>query len=235
MRGPSPSGLKIGFSPDLGYAVVDSDVARIVEDAARAFERLGHRLMPVRGGPPDLVSEWGLLSTFEIGARIAPLLPEHEAEFTRGVMRTIQIARGIDQAWWGETARKRAALVRWVAKTFSEFDLLAHSHRALRSTARKGTFPVRDRRPPPAGFGRRRDDDPVQPVVESGGQRARRDLAQPVSRWAFRSSAHNTATTWFCSPPAPSSASAPGIPTGPEAKVISVTTLGHARKHRDGM
>jgi aspartyl-tRNA(Asn)/glutamyl-tRNA(Gln) amidotransferase subunit A len=36
--------LRIGFSPDLGYAAVQSDVAAVVEDAARGFEKLGHRV-----------------------------------------------------------------------------------------------------------------------------------------------------------------------------------------------
>ena len=33
MNEPLPAGLRIGFSPDLGYAVVQSDVAAAVEDA----------------------------------------------------------------------------------------------------------------------------------------------------------------------------------------------------------
>ena len=43
-----PPALRIGFSPDLGYAVVQSDVAAAVEDAVQVFERLGHRVEPHR-------------------------------------------------------------------------------------------------------------------------------------------------------------------------------------------
>ncbi len=53
LREALPS-LRIGFSPDLGYAVVQSDVADVVAGAAHEFERLGHRLELVKGGPPDM-------------------------------------------------------------------------------------------------------------------------------------------------------------------------------------
>src|SRR5262249_23343293 len=47
-----PGVLRIGFSPDLGYAVVQSDVAAAVEDAVQVFLRLGPRLAPLACGPP---------------------------------------------------------------------------------------------------------------------------------------------------------------------------------------
>jgi aspartyl-tRNA(Asn)/glutamyl-tRNA(Gln) amidotransferase subunit A len=153
LRGPLPSGLRIGFSPDLGYAVVDSEIAKIVEEAAQTFAKLGHRLSPVRGGPPDLAGEWGLFSMYEIGGRIAPLLPRHEAEFSNGLMRTIAIARGMDPAWLGETARKRAALVRWVAEIFSEYDLLLTPTVPYDPPPAKGPLPseTEGRRQTPSG------------------------------------------------------------------------------------
>jgi aspartyl-tRNA(Asn)/glutamyl-tRNA(Gln) amidotransferase subunit A len=153
LRGPPPNGLKIGFSPDLGYAIVDSEIGKIVEEAAQVFAKLGHRLSLVKGGPPDLAGEWGLFSMYEVGARIAPLLPEHESEFTHGVMRTIHIARGMDQAWLGEAARKRAALVRWVAEIFSEFDLLLTPTVPYDPPPAKGPLPseTEGRRQTPSG------------------------------------------------------------------------------------
>jgi len=37
-----PSGLKIAYSPDLGYVKVEKDVAERVAEAVGAFEELGH-------------------------------------------------------------------------------------------------------------------------------------------------------------------------------------------------
>jgi Asp-tRNA(Asn)/Glu-tRNA(Gln) amidotransferase A subunit family amidase len=39
-----PRGLRIGWSGDLGYAVVQRDVGEIAYDAARVFADLGHEL-----------------------------------------------------------------------------------------------------------------------------------------------------------------------------------------------
>src|SRR4030095_2931467 len=66
-----PAGTRFGWSPDLGYAVVQSDVAAVAEDAAQAFEKLGHRLVPIAGGPPELGREWGLLGSFELRAHLS--------------------------------------------------------------------------------------------------------------------------------------------------------------------
>ena len=70
--------LRIGFSPDLGYAVVQSDVAAAVEDAVQVFARLGHRVDRVAGGPPELGRAWGLLGAFLLGARLREVLAGRE-------------------------------------------------------------------------------------------------------------------------------------------------------------
>ena len=62
--------LRIGFSPDLGYAVVQSDVAAAVEDAA---QRLREARPPARGGRRAvrraLGREWGLLGALRARRR----------------------------------------------------------------------------------------------------------------------------------------------------------------------
>src|SRR5262245_14935099 len=56
--------LRIGFSPDLGYAVVQSDVAAAVEAGARVLESLGHGLSMLPDGPPMIGPQWGVLGSF---------------------------------------------------------------------------------------------------------------------------------------------------------------------------
>src|SRR5690606_38066561 len=47
-----PQGLRIAYAPDLGYAVVQSDVAEVVGEAVHAFEALGHHVELLKDGPP---------------------------------------------------------------------------------------------------------------------------------------------------------------------------------------
>src|SRR5882724_465999 len=66
VRKPLERKLRIAFSADLGYAVVQSDIAAIVEEGARVFERFGHSVSALRGGPVQMNGEWGLLTAFEV-------------------------------------------------------------------------------------------------------------------------------------------------------------------------
>src|SRR6185503_11483996 len=78
-----PADVVVGWSPDLGYAVVQSDVAAAVEDGLRVFERRGHRIERIAAGLPPLGREWGRLSSFEIASRLHALLPARAADFGR--------------------------------------------------------------------------------------------------------------------------------------------------------
>jgi aspartyl-tRNA(Asn)/glutamyl-tRNA(Gln) amidotransferase subunit A len=140
-RRPIDRKLRIAYSPDLGYAVVQSDVAAAVEDAVRVLERLGHGVHAITGGPPEMNGEWGILSAFEIGARIAPLRPEHDAEFGRGLMETLVYVDSVSQRLWGALGEKRVALAAWCARIFSEYDLLVTPTVPYDPPPARGPFP----------------------------------------------------------------------------------------------
>jgi aspartyl-tRNA(Asn)/glutamyl-tRNA(Gln) amidotransferase subunit A len=133
--------LRIGYSPDLGYAVVQSDVAAVVEDAVRVFEKLGHSVRAIDGGPPEMGAQWGLLTAFEVGARIAGLRPEHEAKFGRALMDTLRYVEAMTQNMWGEISRNRAKVVEWCAKAFADFDLLVTPTVPYDPPPARGPFP----------------------------------------------------------------------------------------------
>lgn len=61
LTGASVSGLRIAFSPTLGYAQVDPDVAGVVAKAAAAFEDLGAKVDEVDPGFPDPVDDFQVL------------------------------------------------------------------------------------------------------------------------------------------------------------------------------
>ena len=52
LREALPTDLVVGWSPDLGYAVVQADVAAAVEDGLRFFERRGHRIERITDRAP---------------------------------------------------------------------------------------------------------------------------------------------------------------------------------------
>ena len=125
VRQPLPAGLRIGVSMDLGYAVVQSDVAAGVEDAARVFEKLGHTLEPVSGGPPELGRTWSLLGAFLMASHLESHLKGREHLLGRGLLAGVEIARReMTPARFGELAALRAGVVDWCASVFDRYDLL---------------------------------------------------------------------------------------------------------------
>lgn len=116
--------LRIAVSHELGYAVVQSDVAACFADAVRVFESLGHTLEDVSGGPPDATAHWALLNAYELAGRIAAELEGREADVTRGLMEGMRWAANVTPRWWAELERLRGGVVAWAAELFSRYDLL---------------------------------------------------------------------------------------------------------------
>ncbi len=147
-----PAGTRFGFSPDLGSAVVQSDVAAVVEDAAHAFERAGHRLVPIAGGPPPLGAAWGLLGSFQLLARLGKYLPEREKDFGRAFLRGVLAGRDMTPERFGEINRQRNELNAWCADVFSRVDFLVTPTVPFDPPPAKGPFPseIEGRKLPPA-------------------------------------------------------------------------------------
>jgi aspartyl-tRNA(Asn)/glutamyl-tRNA(Gln) amidotransferase subunit A len=119
-----PDGLRIGWSPDLGYAVVQSDIAEVAFEASRVFEELGHRIEDLREPLPELGWDWGMLGAFEKLSELHALLPEHEHEFGRSFIRGVKAGSRMTPELWGDLRLRREQLNRWCADVFSRFDLL---------------------------------------------------------------------------------------------------------------
>jgi aspartyl-tRNA(Asn)/glutamyl-tRNA(Gln) amidotransferase subunit A len=141
VRKPLSNKLRIAYSPDLGYAVVQSDVAAAVEEHARVFEKLGHAVKPITGGPPLMGREWGVLGTFELAARLHELLPEHEQEFGRTFVSGVKMAWQVNPEIWGKGAKLRMQLNNWAAELFDQFDLLITPTVPYDPPPARGPFP----------------------------------------------------------------------------------------------
>lgn len=119
-----PRGLRIAWSPDLGFATVQSDVAEVVEEAVHAFESHGHTIEQIEDGPPEPGRDWLLMGALDQLSKIGPLLPEHEEEFGRSYLRGVKAGASMTPERWGEFRKRREALNRWCADLFDRYDLL---------------------------------------------------------------------------------------------------------------
>jgi len=136
-----PSGLRIGWSSDLGFAVVQSDVAEVAYDASRVFGELGHGLEDLEGAPPQMGRAWGLVGAFELLGRLDALLPERESEFGRAFINGVKTGRSMTPQRWAEIRRLRQQLNLWCAQTFERFDLLLTPTVPFDPPPARGPFP----------------------------------------------------------------------------------------------
>lgn len=141
LREPLPGSLRIGYSPDLGYAAVQSDVAAAVQEGVEVFGALGHRVEDLKGGPPAAGAEWGLMGSFETASAIHHLIPEHEAEFGRSFLAGVKGAWNMTPEWWGDAAKKRQALNAWCGEVFDRYDLLITPTVPFDPVPARGPFP----------------------------------------------------------------------------------------------
>ena len=117
-------GKKIAYSPDLGHARVDPDVAVLVRKAAERFAELGASVEEVKtpwAAPgPDLVRFfWSAHQT-----RLQPYLKEWESRMDPGLVACIKASENVSVAEY-QAARERkmpyiAAIHRW----FEDWDFL---------------------------------------------------------------------------------------------------------------
>jgi Asp-tRNA(Asn)/Glu-tRNA(Gln) amidotransferase A subunit family amidase len=142
LKSPLGRKLKFAYSPDFGYAVVQSDVAALVEDGVRLFERLGHSVKQISGGPPDMNGEWGILSAFEIGASLHAHRPARDADFGRALLETFKYTENMSQPLWGSMMDKRARVIEFFAGVFDEYDAIITPTTPYDAPPAKGPFPT---------------------------------------------------------------------------------------------
>jgi len=150
-----PKPLRFGYAPDFGYAVVQSDVSAAVENGVRMFEKMGHLVEEVKGGPPLIGMDWNLISSFENVSRLHPLLPEHEADFGQAYMTVLKNVWNMTPERWGEAARKRNQVNDWCAEFFSRCDILITPTVSYDPPPAKGPYPeeTEGRKQVPAAVG----------------------------------------------------------------------------------
>jgi aspartyl-tRNA(Asn)/glutamyl-tRNA(Gln) amidotransferase subunit A len=117
-------GLKVGFSPDLGYLRVDPDVAEIVQKAARAFTGLGctvEELDPGFGESNALVEFFW--NAHEAG-NLSQHLPQWEKRMDPGLVASIKAGQGYSAVDYLRMRAEKIAFYHRVRAYFERYDLL---------------------------------------------------------------------------------------------------------------
>jgi aspartyl-tRNA(Asn)/glutamyl-tRNA(Gln) amidotransferase subunit A len=119
-----PRRLKIAFSPDLGYAVVQKEIMSCVEKAVKAFEEMGHDVELWSGSLPDTGDVWGALIATDIYAQLCEVLEKERKQIGRTLVAVLDGTRDMTIEKFTTIQQLRARLNAILEKLFDEFDLL---------------------------------------------------------------------------------------------------------------
>ena len=137
-----PPGLKIGFSPTLGYARVQKEIMTLVEQAVNSFEQMGHHVEIWDGSLPEVGQAWSDLMNWEIYGQIHQDLERIRPEMGRTLVKSLDSARDLSIHDYLKIQEIRTELNRVLWEYFERFDLLLTPTMPTEAFAAKG--------PPPA-------------------------------------------------------------------------------------
>jgi aspartyl-tRNA(Asn)/glutamyl-tRNA(Gln) amidotransferase subunit A len=117
-------GKRVAFSPDLGVARVDPEVAELVKRAAARFTELGAIVEEVptpwaKEGPELIRFFWSAHLT-----RLARYLPQWESEMDPGLVACIKDSENVSVARYQEMRERKMDYVANIHRWFQDWDLL---------------------------------------------------------------------------------------------------------------
>jgi aspartyl-tRNA(Asn)/glutamyl-tRNA(Gln) amidotransferase subunit A len=117
-------GLRIAFSPRLGYAKVDPEVEAIVDAAARVFSDLGASVELADPGIEDPIEIFHTLWCAGAAKLLAGLSPEQRIRTEPGLQALAEQGREVDAVTYLQTLERREALGRRFNAFHQKWDLL---------------------------------------------------------------------------------------------------------------
>jgi Asp-tRNA(Asn)/Glu-tRNA(Gln) amidotransferase A subunit family amidase len=117
-------GIRVAWSPTLGYAVVDPEVRSVTEAAAKRFEDLGCHLERVDRVFDDPDPIWSPLFYGGIAGRLSDYMKEWRDRMDPGLVQVVEEGSRISAVQLGKAAFARAAFTEQVRRFFSQYDLL---------------------------------------------------------------------------------------------------------------
>jgi aspartyl-tRNA(Asn)/glutamyl-tRNA(Gln) amidotransferase subunit A len=117
-------GKRVAFSPDLGVARVDSEVAALVKAAAARFSELGANVEEVqtpwaKDGPELIRFFWSAHLT-----RLARYLPEWQAKMDPGLVACIKASENVSVARYQEMRERKMDYIAAIHRWFENWDFL---------------------------------------------------------------------------------------------------------------
>lgn len=137
----APSGLKIAYSPDLGYAKVDKDVAERVGKAVGAFEELGHSVELISDRFPNVTKGWSKLMNLDTYALVRQTLEKNRDDMGRSFAASMDPAKSITVHELLEAQEMRADLNKTLWDLFDKYDLLVTPTMPTEAFGAKGPPP----------------------------------------------------------------------------------------------
>ncbi len=142
-------GLRVAWSPTLGYAVVDPEVQTVTESAAKRFHDLGCRVEQVDRVFDDPDPIWAPLFYAGIAARLDDFLGEWRDRMDPGLVEIVEEGKQISAVEFAKATFARAAFYEAMRRFFTSYDLL------LTPTLAVPPFPVGMEQPPDRSAGSR--------------------------------------------------------------------------------
>jgi aspartyl-tRNA(Asn)/glutamyl-tRNA(Gln) amidotransferase subunit A len=118
------TGLKIGFTPDLGYARVERDILKLVKAATRVFSDLGHHLEDWEGRLPDVTEAWSRLTNLEVYGQVHDDLEDIRPELNRTLAGAMDLAKEMSCDELLESQKIQSEFNRAMEAYFDQYDLL---------------------------------------------------------------------------------------------------------------
>ena len=129
-------GLRVAWSPDLGYAKVHPEVRAIAERAARAFQELGCTVEEVDPGLGDPTDVFMVIYLLGVAGGLSPLLEQWETQMDPNLARVIREGRNVSAMQLSQAQLARHQLWDRTRRFFQTHDLL------LTPTLAVPAFPV---------------------------------------------------------------------------------------------
>jgi len=117
-------GLKIGFSPTLGYARVEGEILKPVKAATRVFAEMGHHVEDWDGRFPDVTEVWSRLTNLEVYGQVHEDLERIRPELNRTLASAMDLAKEMTCDDLLENQKTQSEFNRALEAYFDQYDLL---------------------------------------------------------------------------------------------------------------